>query len=263
MYMPTYIPSGGAKRSQSNQKEEIWRMTADESMLSDMNQDPFLQKYLKDWEANREAEGRTPGVQNTRVDLERIHNIAIDAVPVYIQSDSQDANDIKALKLKVPVIQSENAVSYLQTQLSDIKPELVTHLVNNLHQQGLSNISGNFLGSKMIGCTMERVIDQINITRDTDGSITVQAYSLLNKIKDRFANNDPENPKIYQNPNPKEPLARVDMEIRLSLDSKGAVKAEIESFKVLGHGKEAKQFFQEKLSPTPQGPEPSKSRPGR
>ncbi|MFO1257272.1 MAG: hypothetical protein U1E78_02450 [Gammaproteobacteria bacterium] len=265
--MPAYIPSGRSKRppkqAQSKPDDEIWRMTADENMLSAMNDDPFLQNYLKDWEARHVGQGHTPGVQNTKIDLERIHNISIDANPVYIQSDSQDATNIKELNLKVPIIRSQEAVTYLREQLSDIKPDLLEHLVNNLHQQGLTNVSGNYLGSKMIGCTMERVIDQINISRNEDGSVTIQTYSLLNNIKDRFGSGDPEHPKIYKNANPKQPLARVDMEVRLSADSKGGIKAEIESFKVLGSGKEAKHFFEEKLSPTPQGPEPSKSRPSR
>lgn len=264
VYMPAYIPSGGAKRSQSKQEDnEIWRIAADESMLSDMNSDPFLKNYLKDWEADCSKEGRTAGAENTRVDLERIHNIAIDAKPIYIQSDAQDADDIKRLNLKIPVIHSQNAVSHLKNELAGMKPELLEHLVNNLHQQGLTNVATNYLGSKMLGCTMARVIDQINIRRNDDGSATVQTYSLLNNIKDRLGSADPEHPKVYQNANSKEPLARVDMEIRLSVDSKGGVKSEIESFKVLGYGKEAKQFFQEKLSPTPQGPEPTKSRPNR
>lgn len=259
--MPSYIPSKGPNRvTQKTATEElVWKIEADSEFLLSMNSDPFVKNYLKDWEKDAAAQGRTAGVKLTAVDLERIHNIAVNATPFYVQKE----DEILPQSLnpnKVAIIQSADAVSYLSAQLEGMNPLLQSHIINNLHQQGLSNIAGNFLGSKLFGCQMDRVVDQINIHQYEDGSVTVQTFSLLNKIKDLMANGDPENPVIYQSSNPKQPLARVDMEVKLSIKD-GKVDTEITEFKILGQGAKNKSFFDEKIGVMPQpDPAPNRSR---
>jgi hypothetical protein len=259
--MPVYLPSQGPNRA--NQKtaadELVWKIEADSKFLSGMNADPFVKNYLKDWEKDAADQRRTEGAKLTALDLERIHNVAVNATPFYVQKE----DEILPQSLnpnKVAIIQSADAVSYLSDQLEGMDPLLKNHIINNLHQQGLSNIAGNFLGSKLLACQMDRIVDQINIHKYEDGSVTVQTFSLLNKIKDLMASGDPENPVIYQSKNPKQPLARVDMEVRLSTKD-GKVDAEITEFKILGQGAKNKSFFDEKIGVTPKpDPTPNKSR---
>lgn len=192
-----------------------WKFQADQQMLSQMNNDAFLKNYLVD-------KGPT-GKQKTIVDLPRFNNVVLNGNPYYIANDTQTDHSVKRAKIK-----TEDFLRLLE--LSDIDLLMRNHIINNLNQDGLAFVAGNYLGSKLVGCVIKRAMDQLNIDVDKEsGIVKIQSFSMIAQIQDRLGSDDPEKPIIYKNSNSKEPLGRVDMEVVLQ-NKNGKIEAQISKF---------------------------------